>query len=167
LRKIYHHGLDFFKARLATLMGGRAVERLVFGQAYAGVESDLKQATRWARLMVTHWGMSDRLGPMAYRLGEEHAFLGKEIQEGRDFSEGTAEVIDEEVRRLLREADEHAFELLQSHRTELEALVEALLQREELHREDLDQLLGHLHPAKNGQAEGNGQAPRSETPKEA
>jgi cell division protease FtsH len=136
-----HHGLDYFKARLATLMGGRAVERLVYGQPYAGAEMDLKQSTKLARYMVTHWGMSDRLGPMSFRIGEEHVFLGKEIQEPRDFSEHTAAVIDEEVQRILREADELAYELLKNNREKLERLVEALLQREELLRDEVDQLL--------------------------
>src|SRR5438552_8559213 len=101
-------------------MGGRAADRVVYGQPYAGAESDLKQATRLARYMVTHWGMSDRLGPMSFRIGEEHVFLGKEIQEPRDFSEGTAQMIDEEVQRLLREADQRAEELLSSNRGKLD-----------------------------------------------
>src|SRR5262249_11562058 len=150
-----HHGLDFWKARLTMIMGGRAADRLVFGQAFAGHQDDLKKATRFARYMVTHWGMSDRLGPMSFRVGEEHVFLGKEIQEPRDFSEGTAQVIDEEVQRLLREADERAFELLSSHRAELDRLVEALLQREELQREEIDELLkgnGLAPPAVDGHA---------------
>jgi cell division protease FtsH len=137
----YHHGLDYWKARLAVLMGGRAADRLVYGQPFSGHEDDLKQATRLARYMVTHWGMSDRLGPMSFRVGEEHVFLGKEIQEPRDFSEGTAKVIDEEVSKLLREADEHAYELLKGHRDMMERLVEALLQREELMRDEIDQVL--------------------------
>ena len=137
----YHHGLDHFKAKLVMLMGGRAADRLVYGQPYAGAEMDIKQATRWARYMVTHWGMSDRLGPMSFRIGEEHVFLGKEIQEPRDFSEGTAEVIDEEVQKLLREADDRAFDLLAGHRAQLDKLADALLQREELQREEIDQLL--------------------------
>ena len=91
--------------------------------------------------MVTHWGMSERLGPMSFRIGEEHVFLGKEIQEPRDFSEHTAAVIDEEVQRILREADELAYELLKNNREKLERLVEALLQREELLRDEVDQLL--------------------------
>ncbi len=140
----YHHGFDFFKAKLVTTMGGRAADRLIYGQAYAGAEMDLKQATRLARYMVTHWGMSDRLGPMSFRIGEEHIFLGKEIQEPRDFSEGTAMIIDEEVQRLLRDADQQAYELLNSHRTELDALAEALLQREEMQREEIDALLKGL-----------------------
>ena len=99
----YHYGLDYWKARLAMMMGGRAADRLVFDQPYSGHEDDLKDATRWARYMVTHWGMSDKLGPMSFRVGEEHVFLGKEIQEPRDFSEETAHLIDEEVRRMLLE----------------------------------------------------------------
>jgi cell division protease FtsH len=136
-----HHGLDYWKARLSFMMGGRAADRLIYGQAFAGHEDDLKKATRFARYMVTHWGMSDRLGPMSFRIGEEHVFLGKEIQEPRDFSEGTAQVIDEEVQRILREADERAYELLSSHRADLDRLVEALLQKEELLREEIDQIL--------------------------
>jgi cell division protease FtsH len=122
-------------------MGGRAAERLVFQQTYAGVEQDLKQATRLARYMVTHWGMNERLGPMSFRVGEEHIFLGKEIQEQRDFSEATMGIIDQEVQALLREADEQAFQLLESNRNKLELLVEALMQREELHKEEIDELL--------------------------
>src|SRR5207245_881910 len=147
----FHYGMDHFRAKLVSIMGGRAADRVVYGQPYAGAESDLKQATRLARYMVTHWGMSDRLGPMSFRIGEEHVFLGKEIQEPRDFSEGTAMIIDEEVQRLLREADQQAFDLLNSRRTELDALAEALLQREEMQREEIDQLLkGMMAPAADG-----------------
>jgi cell division protease FtsH len=128
-------------ARLIVAMGGRAADRLVFNEATSGANQDLKDATRIARLMVTQFGMSDRIGPVAYRVGEEHIFLGKEIQEPRDFSEGTAAVIDEEVRRILREADDHAFNLLKDHRHLMERLVEALMQREELLREEIDTIL--------------------------
>jgi cell division protease FtsH len=128
-------------ARLIVAMGGRAADRLVFNEATSGANQDLKDATRIARLMVTQFGMSDRIGPVAYRIGEEHIFLGKEIQEPRDFSEGTAGVIDEEVRRILREADDHAYKLLKEHRHLMERLVEALMQREELLREEIDEIL--------------------------
>jgi cell division protease FtsH len=147
----FHHGLDYFKARLVMTMGGRAADRLIYGQPFAGAEMDLKQATRLARYMVTHWGMSDRLGPMSFRIGEEHVFLGKEIQEQRDFSEGTAQVIDEEVQRLLREADQRAYELLEQHRPDLERLAEALLHREEMTREEIDQLLKSQANGQDGQ----------------
>src|SRR4029077_8043488 len=132
----YHQGMDYFKARLVLAMGGRAADRLLFQQPFAGHENDLKQGTRLARYMVTHWGMSDRLGPMSFRIGEEHVFLGKEIAEPRDFSEETAHVIDDEVQKLHREADERAFHLLETHRGMLDRLVEALLQKEELLKEE-------------------------------
>ncbi len=153
----YHHGLDYYKARLVLLMGGRAADRLVFGQPFSGHENDLKEATRLARYMVTHWGMSDRLGPMSFRIGEEHIFLGKEIQEPRDFSEETATVIDEEVQRILREADHRAYELLESHRGDLDRLVDALLQKEELQREEIEEILG-----KASRAEADGKPLTSE-----
>ncbi len=128
-------------ARLVVAMGGRAADRLVFNEATSGAHADLKDATRIARLMVTQFGMSERLGPVAYRIGEEHVFLGKEIQEARDFSDGTASAIDDEVRRILRDADEHAYNLLETHRHKVEVLVEALLAREELLKEEIDEIL--------------------------
>jgi cell division protease FtsH len=128
-------------AQLIVAMGGRAADRLIYNEATSGANQDLKQATRIARLMVTQFGMSDRVGPVAFRVGEEHIFLGKEIQEPRDFSEGTATIIDEEVSRILREADDRAFHLLQTHRDMMERLVEALLQREELIKEEIDEVL--------------------------
>jgi cell division protease FtsH len=92
--------------------------------------------------MVTQFGMSERLGPVAYRGGEDHVFLGKELHETRDFSDGTAKLIDEEVQRMLREAEERAYRLLQEHRADLDRLAEALLEREELDRDDVAKLLG-------------------------
>ncbi len=144
-----HYSRSYFQSELAFMMGGRAAERLIYGQIFAGAESDLKNATRRARYMVTHWGMSDRLGPMSLRIGEEHVFLGKEIQEARDFSEATAAIIDQEVQRLLREADERAKELLESHRDKLELLVEALLEKEEIHRDEIERLLGGTRPQRH------------------
>jgi cell division protease FtsH len=149
----FHHGLDYFRARLVMTMGGRAADRLIYGQPFAGAEMDLKQATRLARYMVTHWGMSERLGPMSFRVGEEHVFLGKEIQEPRDFSEGTAQVIDEEVQRLLRDADLRAYELLEHNRQDLDRLAEALLQREEMTRDEIDQLLHPETGIRDGQSD--------------
>ncbi len=148
----YHYGLDYWRATLAGMMGGRAADRLVYGQPFSGHENDLKQATRFARYMVTHWGMSDRIGPMSFRIGEEHVFLGKEIQEQRDFSEGTAKMIDEEVQAILREADERAFDILSRHRAELERLVDALLEKEELDRKDLEEVFG-VPPAADADGE--------------
>ncbi len=92
---------------------------------------------------------------MSFRVGEEHVFLGKEIQEPKDFSEGTAEVIDEEVQKLLREADQRAYEMLETHRADLDKLVEALLQREELLREELEEILGPCQASGDDQPSDN------------
>ncbi len=128
-------------ARLVVAMGGRAADKLTFGEPMSGAIGDLKQATRIARLMVTQLGMSDRLGPVSYRAGEEHVFLGKDIAESRDFSEGTARIIDEEIQRILFEAEAKATDLILKNRTDLDKLAKALLQHEEIDREAIDKLL--------------------------
>lgn len=129
-------------ARLVTAMGGRAADRIVFGEMMAGAVSDIKQATRIARMMVTQYGMSDRLGPVAYRAGEEHVFLGKEIHENRDFSDGTAKLIDEEVHHLVQSAEKRAIDVLTEHRDKLERLTKELVEREEMDRDDMEKLFG-------------------------
>jgi cell division protease FtsH len=127
-------------AKLVMAMGGRAADKLVFGEPLSGAIGDLKQATRIARLMVTQFGMSDRLGPVFYRQAEEHVFLGKEMHEPRDFSEGTAKVIDEEVQSILSEALRRATDLIQTHRDKLDRLTEALLVHEELDTEEVNKV---------------------------
>ena len=116
----------------------------------AGAEDDLRQATQLARRMVAHWGMSEVIGPVAFRQGEEHPFLGKEIHEQRKFSEETAHIIDQEVQRFLTMAQERAVQLLSEHRDDLDRLAHALLDRESLGQTDLKELLGE-RPGKNGE----------------
>jgi len=141
-------------ARLVFVMGGRAAEKLIFNEYSAGAENDLTQATRLARRMVTAWGMSDRLGPVAYRLSEEHPFLGKEIYEQREFSEHTAQVIDEEVARILHSAAERATDILAQNRDKLERITKALEEREVLDEREIEELIG---PSINKRAATNGQ----------
>jgi len=128
--------------RLLFLLGGRAAEKLAFDEFSAGAEDDLNKATQLARRMVTHWGMSEKLGPVAFRDGEEHPFLGKEMAEPRRFSEHTAQVIDEEVVRILREASERARKLLTRYRDKLDVLADALEREETLDEEDIEKLIG-------------------------
>ncbi len=129
-------------ADLTVALGGRAAERLIYDDPTAGAAGDLKQATRLARMMVTQWGMSDRVGPVFFRASEEHPFLGREMSETRDHSEHTAQLIDEEVSRILREADDRAYHLLEEHRDELERLTEALIEREVLTVSEIEELIG-------------------------
>jgi cell division protease FtsH len=130
------------RAMLAVALGGRAAERLVFDDLSAGVADDLKRATRLARMMVAQFGMSERVGPMFFRDAEEHPFLGREMTEQRDHSEHTAQVIDEEVGRILREADERAFQILEEHRDELDRITEALIEREVLTVSEIEEMIG-------------------------
>jgi cell division protease FtsH len=143
------------RARLVFMLGGRAAEKLVFDEFSAGAENDLKEATRLARRMVTHWGMSERLGPVAYRTSEEHPFLGREItQEHREFSEHTAQVIDEEVAAILHGADDRARKLLTEHRELLDKLARELEEREMLDELEIEALIG---PSVNRRHQRNGQ----------
>ncbi|MDR3622243.1 MAG: ATP-dependent zinc metalloprotease FtsH [Paludisphaera borealis] len=130
------------KAKLYTLMGGRAAERLVYDDLSTGAAQDLEQATRLVRKMVMQWGMSERVGPVSFRSMSEHPFLGREMSEPRDHSEHMQQLIDEEVARILREADEHAYRLLDEHRDDLERVAEALIEREVLTEPELTQLIG-------------------------
>jgi cell division protease FtsH len=130
-------------ARLAMLLGGRAAEKIQFDEFSAGAENDLQEATRLARRMVTHWGMSERLGPVAYHVSEDHPFLGREIaQHERQFSEHTAQVIDEEVAKVLHAAEDRAKRTLQQHAGKLRKLAETLLEREVLDEGELRELIG-------------------------
>jgi cell division protease FtsH len=138
----YNAGEKRLHAQLAFIFGGRAAERLMFDEYSAGAEDDLRQATQLARRMVAHWGMSEVIGPVAFRQGEEHPFLGKEIHEQRKFSEETAHIIDQEVQRFLTTAQERAVHLLSEHRDDLDRLAHALLEQESLGQVELKALLG-------------------------
>jgi cell division protease FtsH len=135
-------GESELRKRLLFLLGGRAAEKLVFDEFSAGAEDDLKRATQLARRMVTHWGMSERLGPVAFRDSEEHPFLGREIAEPRQFSEHTAQVIDEEVVRILRDAAETARTMLVEQREKLDKVAQALEREETLDEWDVEKLIG-------------------------
>ncbi len=148
--------------RLVFILGGRAAEKLIFDQYSAGAENDLTQATKLARRMVTAWGMSERLGPVAYRTSEEHPFLGKEFHEQREFSEHTAQLIDEEVSRILNAAGKRATELLSQHSEQLRAVAEALEAHEVLDEHELEQLIG---PSINRRSELNGKPAIDVTPR--
>jgi len=130
-----------FMADLVVAMGGRAADKLIFGEALSGAIGDIKQATRLARAMVTQYGMSDRLGPVYFRQGEDHVFLGKEISESRDFSEGTARIIDEEIQRILTAALKESEDLLKQHQGHLHRVADALLMHEELDREEVRKVI--------------------------
>jgi cell division protease FtsH len=133
-------------SQMAFMLGGRAAEKLVFDEYSAGAEDDLKRATEIARKMVAHWGMSEVIGPVAFRQAEEHPFLGKEMHEQRQFSEETARIIDQEVQRFLTKAGERASKSLVELRGKLDELTNALLEKEILGKAELEEILGARQP---------------------
>ncbi len=139
---------------LVVLMSGRAAEQLVYDEFTVGAENDLERATSLARRMVTHWGMNRKLGPVSYKMTDDDPFLGREIHQNRQFSEHTMELIDEEVGEILREAEQRAVELLQSKRDEMERLKDALVEKEELDRNEIAELIGPSVHTDNGGSKG-------------
>jgi cell division protease FtsH len=114
---------------LCVMMGGRTAELTVFGTLSTGASNDLQRATEMARKMVREFGMSERIGPMAWS-NEGQVFLGEDLLHSRDYSDETARVVDEEVERILRDQEARAMRLLREHRQGLSAVAEALMQRE-------------------------------------
>ena len=142
-------------ANLKMMLGGREAEKLVFNELNAGAANDLERATGLAHKMVAAWGMSSRLGPVAFKTGDEHPFLGRELARIRNFSEKTAQVIDEEVMRILNETSLQVQTLLTENRNLLDALAQALMIREELDEKQIEDILGpSAHSRENDQEEG-------------
>ena len=131
--------------RLAIFMGGRAAEALTFGEISTGASNDLKQATRIARAMVTEYGMSEALGPMSISEDGE-VFLGRDLGRTRNVSESTAQLIDAEVKRLLREADALAHSILRQNPHILERLAEVLLDVETVEGARFEEIVSGLNP---------------------
>ncbi len=134
-------GRNYLLGRIAIMLGGRVAERTVFEDITSGAADDLKNATRLARKMVCQWGMSETLGSMTFRMDEQHPFLGRELAEPRDFSEHTARMIDDEIRRIIRNAEEEAEQTLTSRREDLDRIANALLEHEMLSDVEVRKLL--------------------------
>ncbi len=132
---------DYILKRLAIMFGGRVAEELVLGHTTTGASDDIVKATELARRMVCEWGMSDRLGPMAFGKKEEPVFLGRDLTQTRDYSEKTAIEIDTEVRDIIGAAFERAKSLLQKHIEILHKMAETLLEKESLDGEEIDGIL--------------------------
>ncbi|MEY2710992.1 MAG: ATP-dependent protease FtsH, partial [Actinomycetota bacterium] len=121
---------EYFLDVICKAMGGRVAEKIVFGQLNSGAANDLEQATNIARRMVREWGMSDNVGPMAWH-GQQQVFLGEDLMtSGREYSDSTAKMLDDEISRILREQEERAHQLLTKHRKGLDLVAEALLEQE-------------------------------------
>ncbi len=133
---------DWLEGQLCMLYGGRVAEEMIFGpdKVTTGAGNDIERATQMARRMVTRFGMSDAVGLMAIGDSDHQVFLGREMTQKRDISEHTAQLVDQEVKRILDEAHERAREVLERERELLEVIAQALLERETLNRDEIDLL---------------------------
>ena len=151
-------------ADIAVAMGGRVAEELIFGhdKVTAGAASDIEQATKIARHMVTHWGMSDELGPMSYGENQQEVFLGHSVTQTKSVSEATAQMIDAEVRAFVDEGYVQAHGIISDGLSKLHDLAGALLEHETLTGEEIGAILrGEPMPKASSAQEPSGAAAAS------
>jgi len=137
----YTYSREHILNMLAVLMGGRAAEEISLGHLTTGAGNDLQRATDLARKMVCEWGMSDKLGPLTFGKREEQIFLGKEFTKHKDYSEKTAEEIDEEIKKIVAERYAYAKRLLLDNKTLLTNVAMALLEKETLGAADIEAIV--------------------------
>ncbi len=141
---VHYRTLAKFKDDIAMMLGGYVAERMIYGNDHltTGPSSDLKKATQTVTAMIMQYGMSEKLGPRQYGDNEGLIFLAEEIHSKKNYSEKTAELIDSEISQVLEEAKERALEVLTVHRTQLDALVKTLLEKETVEQEEFTALMG-------------------------
>jgi cell division protease FtsH len=147
-----------FEDKIAGMLGGNASERLIFGDTTTGSSNDIEKATTLARRMVTEFGMSEKLGPLAFGKRDELVFLGREIGEQRNYSDDVAKQIDEEVRAIIDKAYARAMDVLATHRDRLVQLAERLVAQETIERDEFEAMFADL-PDPRSDATGGGLTP--------
>ncbi|MBN1351240.1 ATP-dependent zinc metalloprotease FtsH [candidate division KSB1 bacterium] len=137
----HNHSRTYIEAYICKLLGGRAAEQCVFNEITTGSGDDIDRATEWARRMVCDFGMSDKLGPLSFGKKNEEIFLGREIAQHRDYSEKTAQMIDDEVKNFVLTAERKAKHIIETNIDKLHKLASALLEKEALSGDQIDKLL--------------------------
>ena len=137
----HYYPKTYLMNRLSVALAGRVAEKIVFNDTSSGAQNDLKEATYLAEKMVAQWGMSDKVGPLNLGRGEEHPFLGRELAQPKRYSEEMAWLMDQEIRRLLTDAESKAEEILKKNRGALDSLAEALIKEEVLERNDVERII--------------------------
>jgi cell division protease FtsH len=132
---------QYLETMITYAFGGRAAEKLIFNELTTGAGNDIERASQLARKMVCEWGMSEKLGPLTYGAKEEEIFLGREITRHRDFSEDTANVIDDEVKKIVSSCMKRAEKILSENIDKLHRLANALLEREILDGDEIDKII--------------------------
>jgi cell division protease FtsH len=162
----YSMKLKQMTSRLAIMMGGRVAEEIVFGEenVTSGAQSDIEQATKLARAMVTRWGYSKQLGTVAYGDNQEEVFLGHSVTRNQNVSEATSQKIDAEIRKLVEEGHALATRIIEEKRAELEALAKGLLEFETLTGEEIRELLKGKRPNRDASTPPSSSEPSSSVP---
>ncbi|MFN7135644.1 MAG: ATP-dependent metallopeptidase FtsH/Yme1/Tma family protein, partial [Myxococcales bacterium] len=137
----YNASRDYARKRIAICLGGRIAEELVFNEMTSGASNDIEQATDMARRMVCEWGMSEKLGPLAFGKKEGEVFLGREMSRSPDYSHQTAVEIDAEVKRIVMEEYDRARNILVEQKQVLDRMAKALLEYETLDAEEITQII--------------------------
>lgn len=165
----YLYRLDYILDRLAVIMGGRAAEDIIFDTATSGAENDLKQVRKMARKMVLDWGMGEQFEHIALGEDQGNVFLGEELAKGQEYSDETAREVDEEIRRITKNAFTRASETLNEHRDAFDQLADMLIEREEVPGKDVLHLVdgeaeepAHL-PSTNGEVAPEDEAPEAKS----
>jgi cell division protease FtsH len=160
----YTYSKDYLEAQLCVLMGGRVAEKLTLGKTTTGAANDFEKATEIARKMVCQWGMSD-LGPLTFGERDDLIFLGRELAMHKNFSEKTAEMIDEEVKKIVNRNYNRAKEILEKNKDKLIAVAEALLEKEVLTSEEIKEVIETPNKAKDKKALSNSKS-KEKSPEE-
>jgi cell division protease FtsH len=137
----HYYPRAYLMNRLSINLAGRVAEKIVFNDISSGAQNDLKDATSLAEKMVAQWGMSDKVGPVNLGRGEEHPFLGRELSLPKRYSEEMAWLMDQEIQKIILDAESKATEILKGKRHTLDALAEALIKEEVLERADVERII--------------------------
>jgi cell division protease FtsH len=139
----HYYPKQYLVNKLTVALAGRCAEKLIFNDVSTGAQNDLKEATALAEKMVAQWGMSDKIGPLSLGRGEDHPFLGRELAFQKRYSEDMAWLMDQEIQKIILEAEARASEILKNNQSSLEKLAEALIKEETLEKEDVEKILNN------------------------
>jgi cell division protease FtsH len=149
----YYPG-EYLMNRLCVALGGRVAEKLIFNDTSSGAQNDIKEASLLAEKMVAQWGMSEKIGPVNLGRGEEHPFLGRELAQPNRHSEEMSWRIDQEIQKLMFEAESRAAEIVGQNRAALVSLAENLIREETLDKETVDRIIEESrHPGVSSSSE--------------
>jgi cell division protease FtsH len=141
----HYYPRTYLMNKLSVALGGRCAEKIVFNDVSSGAQSDLKEATSLAEKMVAQWGMSDKVGPVNLGRGEEHPFLGRELALPKRYSDEMAWIMDQEIQRLIKEAESTAMGILTKNRRVLDPLAEALIKEEVLDKTEIERIVAEAN----------------------